>query len=62
MDEQYDRANVDSVLARSGMPKERREAVLDKIRFPIDLEELQAILGPLGITRDVLINRMGGSP
>ena len=62
MNEIYDRQHVDSVLKRVGLPKDRRNAVLDEIHFPIDLNALQAILAPLGITYDALVNRMGGSP
>ena len=58
----YDRQHVDSVLKRVGVPQDRRNAILDKIQFPIDLNALQAFLEPLGITYDALINRMGGSP
>lgn len=58
----YDRQHVDSVLKRVGVPTDRRNAMLDDIDFPIDLNALQAFLGPLGITHDALINRMGGSP
>jgi hypothetical protein len=58
----YDRQHVEAVLTRVGLPENRREAILNEIRFPIDLDALQAILAPLGITHDALINRMGGSP
>lgn len=62
MDELYDRQHVDSVLKRVGMADERRNAVLDEIRFPIHLDALQAFLAARGITHDGLISRMGGSP
>jgi hypothetical protein len=62
VDASYDRKHVESVLKRVGMPQDRREAVLDGIEFPLGLEELQAVLAPLGITHDGLIDRMGGSP
>lgn len=58
----YDRQHVDAILKRVGMPDDRRNALLDDIRFPLDLATLQGILAPLGITHDGLINRMGGSP
>jgi hypothetical protein len=58
----YDKQHVESVLKRVGVPEDRRKAVMDQIHFPIDLDALQAILAPLGITHDALINRMGGSP
>jgi hypothetical protein len=58
----YDRERVDSVLTRVGVPKDRRDAILDEIHFPIELNALEALLAPLGITREALINRIGGSP
>jgi hypothetical protein len=58
----YDRQHVESVLERVGAPKDRRDAILDEITFPIDLEGLQAVLARHGITHDSLIDRMGGSP
>ncbi|HKC29332.1 MAG TPA: hypothetical protein VKB75_15060 [Jatrophihabitans sp.] len=62
MNELYDRQHVESVLRRVGVPTDRRNAILDEIHFPIDLDALQAFLAPLGITRDALVSRMGGSP
>ena len=58
----YDRQHVESVLTRVGVPADQRAAILDEIHFPIPLDALQALLAPLGITHDALINRMGGSP
>jgi hypothetical protein len=62
MDRMYDRAHVDSVLKRVGAPKDRRNAILDEIQFPIDLDHLSTVLASFGITHDGLIDRMGGSP
>ena len=58
----YEKQHVDSVLKRVGVPDDRRAAILDEIDFPIELNALQALLEPLGITRDALVSRMGGSP
>ena len=58
----YDRQHVDAVLQRSGVPTDRRNAILDEMRFPIDLDRLQALLQKHGITHDGLISRLGGSP
>jgi hypothetical protein len=58
----YDREHVDAVLKRVGAHEDRRNEILDKIRFPIDLAALQAVLAPFGITHDALIDEMGGSP
>ena len=62
MNQMYDRDHVDAVLRRVGAPKERRDEILNSIRFPVELDELQAALAPFGITHDALIDRMGGSP
>jgi hypothetical protein len=62
VNEMYDRPHVDSVLKRVGVPQDRRNTILDEIHFPIDLDGLQALLAPLGITHDGLVHRMGGSP
>jgi hypothetical protein len=62
VNEMYDRKHVDSVLKRVGMETDRRNAILDEIQFPIDVDALQALFGPLGITHDTLISGMGGSP
>jgi hypothetical protein len=62
MNAMYDRQHVDSVLTHVGVPKDRRDAILDQIHFPIDLDALQALLAPHGITHESLVNRMGGSP
>ncbi|MFL6117009.1 MAG: hypothetical protein ACJ786_37500 [Catenulispora sp.] len=62
MNEMYDRQHVDSVLKRIGVPTDRRNAILDEIPFPIDLDGLQAFLAAHGITHDGLISGMGGSP
>jgi hypothetical protein len=44
------------------VPDDRRNAILDKIDFPIDLHGLQVFLEDVGISHDGLIDRMGGSP
>jgi hypothetical protein len=62
VNEMYERQDADSVLTRVGVPRERRNAILDEIHFPIHLDALQAFLAPFGITHDDLMSRMGGSP
>jgi hypothetical protein len=62
MDKLYDRQQVDSVLKRVGIPEDRRNALLDEVHFPIQLDALQTFLAARGITHDGLISRMGGSP
>jgi hypothetical protein len=58
----YSRQDVESVLKHFGASRAQMNAILDDIQFPIDATELSARLFPLGITRDALINRIGGSP
>jgi hypothetical protein len=58
----YDRQQVDSVLKRIGVPTDQRNAILDEMPFPINLDALQAFLSRHGITHDGLISRLGGSP
>jgi len=62
MNEMYDRRHAESILRRVGVPDGRRAEILDSIDFPIDLNTLQAVVEPLGIEHDALIDRMGGSP
>jgi hypothetical protein len=62
MTQLYDRAHVELVLTRVGVPEERRNAILDEISFPLDLKALQVVLARQGITHDGLIDSMGGSP
>jgi len=62
MDGQYDRSHVESVLTRAGVAVEQRTAILDEIRFPIELDALLTLLARHGITHDGLISRLGGSP
>lgn len=62
MTQLYDRAHVEFVLTRVGVPEDRRNAILDAIHFPLDLKALQAVLAQHGITHDGLIDGMGGSP
>jgi hypothetical protein len=62
MTELYDRTHVESVLRRAGVPKDRRDELLNEIHFPLDLAALQDLLARQGITHDGLIDRMGGSP
>jgi hypothetical protein len=62
MSELYDRQHVESVLKRVGAPKDRRDAILNEIQFPIDLKSLQERLAPFGVTHAALTDRMGGSP
>jgi hypothetical protein len=58
----YDRQHVDAVLKRFGIPQDQRNAILDGIHFPLDLDALQAVLAAHGITHDGLISGLGGSP
>jgi hypothetical protein len=56
------KAEAFKVLRRVGIPA----ATLDRVRIelsdPIDLDRDSAVLGRYGITREHLIDRIGGSP
>jgi hypothetical protein len=55
------RQHVLDILLRTGFAD-----VVDEVSHllpdPVDVDEAQRILGPYGITRDVLTSQMGGSP
>jgi hypothetical protein len=55
------RQHVLDILRRVGFAKEAEE--LSKVLpDPVDLDKIEGILAPYGISRDVLISQMGGSP
>lgn len=58
---QSSRQQVVDVLRRTGYP-DLAEAALKGLPDPVDLDEAAKFLEPYGITRDVLISRLGGSP
>ncbi len=62
MEALYDRSHVELVLKRAAVPEEVRTPLLDELRFPVRLKDLQDLLAARGITHDGLISRLGGSP
>jgi hypothetical protein len=55
------RQDVIDVLRRTGLPELAEEA-LRVLPDPVDLDYAAAILQSYGVTKDELIDRMGGSP
>jgi hypothetical protein len=55
------RQDVVDVLRRTGLPELAEEA-LRVLPDPVDLDSAAAILQSYGVTRDELVDRMGGSP
>lgn len=53
------REHVEQVLARLGISTPEREATLDQMDFPADVNE---IMMKLGVTYDQLTSTIGGSP
>jgi hypothetical protein len=50
------------VLTRVGVPSEKIADIMSELEDPIDVDRDTAILEKYGISRDVLVDRMGGSP
>jgi hypothetical protein len=57
-----ERADMERVLHRAGADEQKIAAALRGVKFPAHVSRLAGQLSHLGITRDVLIDRMGGSP
>ncbi len=58
---QYSRQGVADMLRRCGFPQLADEALRD-LPDLIDSDQLQKLAAEHGLTRDELINQMGGSP
>ncbi len=56
------KAEATKVLKRVGVPDEKIADIMGELDDPIDVERDTAILEKYGISRDVLVDRMGGSP
>jgi hypothetical protein len=50
------------VLHRAGIPQARIDEILSQLPDPIDLDEAEALLACYGVTREHLIDQLGGSP
>ena len=65
MSEQRDlrsKADVLEVLRRTGVDRETIQAVDAALPDPVDVQRDAAVLARYGVTRDLLVDRMGGSP
>lgn len=58
---QYSRQEVVDMLRRAGF-REAADEAMRELPDPVDLEHVQEWGWRHGITRDVLISQMGGSP
>jgi antitoxin component of RelBE/YafQ-DinJ toxin-antitoxin module len=56
------KAEAAKVFHRVGLRPDQVAAVLAKLSDPIDFERDRAYLDSIGLTRDHLIDMMGGSP
>jgi hypothetical protein len=57
----YSRQEVVDLLRKAGF-REAADEAMRELPDPVDLEFLEEWGGRHGITRDILISRMGGSP
>jgi hypothetical protein len=55
-------AEAKQMLRRAGYPQERIDDVLRHLPDPIDTERDGEAVFKLGVSRDTLMDRMGGSP
>ncbi len=53
------RKHVEDVLARVGGATDKRLRLLDQIKFPADVDEIERVLG---LSADELLSQLGGSP
>jgi CBS-domain-containing membrane protein len=56
------KAEATKVLRRVGLSDEKIAEVLGELQDPIDIDRDVAVLERYGITRDALVDLMGGSP
>jgi hypothetical protein len=55
------RGEVESILRKAGLP-DLAELVERSLPDPVELQEVQKLLAPYGVNRDVLVDRKGGNP
>ena len=55
-------AEVDRVLRRAGIPPKQIEEALRRLPDPLDERDCAALERQFGISRENLMDRMGGSP
>jgi hypothetical protein len=56
------KAEAVEVLRRAGVPEETIRELMAALPDPIDMERDANLLASYGITREHLVDRMGGSP
>jgi hypothetical protein len=56
------KAETTRVLHRAGIPKDRVDEILSLLPDPVDLDEAETLLAGYGVTREHLIDQLGGSP
>jgi hypothetical protein len=56
------KADVLAVLRRAGIPETTVQRLKAVLKDPVDLRRDENLLAEFGVTRDELIDRMGGSP
>jgi hypothetical protein len=59
MAQRVSREHIEQVLVRLGIATDEREAMLDQLRYPADVNE---VMQKLGLSRDQLTSTIGGSP
>lgn len=59
MTQRVSREHVEKVLARVGIATDERQAMLNRLDYPADVNDVMRLLG---LTHDQLTNMMGGSP
>ncbi|MGF7233382.1 MAG: hypothetical protein ACQSGP_11535 [Frankia sp.] len=52
---------ITDVLSRAGL-SQQTEQLVSSLPDPVDADQAAQLLGHYGITRDMLIDRIGGSP
>lgn len=57
-----ERAQIVQILERAGVDEQRIATALSGVKFPDHISRLTPQLLRLGITKDRLIDQMGGSP
>ena len=59
MAQRVSREHIEQVLVRLGIATDEREAMLDQLHYPADVNE---VMQKLGLSRDQLTSTIGGSP
>ena len=57
-----ERVHVERILHRAGVDEQMIKKTLSGVTFPARISQIAPLLMHLGITRDRLVDGMGGSP